>query len=68
MTLAQHCDLSKKGVFQLDEVGDYSVIVNKALFERDNAQKYAVASEAQDVVDSVHATPREARQRARQLK
>ncbi|GMR11539.1 MAG: hypothetical protein BMS9Abin28_2374 [Anaerolineae bacterium] len=51
---AEHVDLNKVGIIQLDEVGAYSVFANRELYEQGRAGRFAVANTKEQWVDSVH--------------
>ncbi len=51
---AEHVDLNKVGIIQLDEVGAYAVIANRELHEQGKASRFAVANMKEQWVDSVH--------------
>ena len=65
---SQQCDLDKNGLIKIAELGDYEVVANRERYERDRVNKFAVASDEQDVVASVHETPHEAVFQARELR
>ncbi len=51
---AEHVDLNKVGIIQLDEVGAYAVIANRELYEQGRAGRFAVAHMTEQWVDSVY--------------
>ncbi len=51
---ARKCDLrDKRGIEELDHAGPYAIIVNRRLYSRGQARKFAVVNEQQAWVDSV---------------
>lgn len=51
-----HADVNKSGIMNLDAVGAYVVIANKALQRQGKASKFAVVNASEEWIDSVHKT------------
>ncbi len=65
---ARNCDLKDKhGIEELDHAGPYTIIVNRRLFDRGQARKFAVVNERQAWVDSVYHNYTQARSMLRSL-
>ena len=65
---ARKCDLrDKHGIEELDRAGPYAIIVNRRLYSRGQAGKFAVVNEQQAWVDSVHHNYGRARSTLRSL-
>ncbi len=65
---ARSCDLrDKRGIEELDHAGSYAIIVNKRLFDRGQASKFAVVNEQRAWVDSVYHNYGRARSMLRSL-
>ena len=65
---ARNCDLKdKRGIEELDRAGPYAIIVNRRLYDRGQASKFAVVNEQQAWVDSVYHNYRRARSTLRSL-
>ena len=65
---ARKCDLrDKRGIEELDHAGAYAVIVNRRLYGRGQAHKFAVVNEQQASVESVYHNYGRARSMLRSL-
>ena len=52
--LSPKCDLDKRGVTRLNQVGGFAVIANKQLHERGKSHRFAVVNTNECWVDSIH--------------
>ncbi len=52
-----HCEVEgKPGILKLYYFGDHLVLVNRALYDQVQAQKFVVVNTRQDRIEGVHAT------------
>ncbi len=63
----EKCNLDKTGVTHIQQTGDITVVVNKALHKLGKAQKFAVAHTQSTGIDSVHPSLDRAVSRAKEL-
>ncbi len=65
---ARNCNLrGKRGIEELDHAGPYAIIVNRRLYHRGLARKFALVNEQQAWVDSVYRNYGRARSMLRSL-
>ena len=65
---SEKCELrGRAGIKHLERIGPYSVIANKALFDRGRSTRFTIVNEREAWVDSVHPSPAKAIAAARGL-